>query len=322
MFDMLVLLASIIAVIVHLSSSTPPVQNVILARILRTSRFLRTMSIVRVMRSFPSLRLMVLTIYESLFTLLSCFLVLGTIVLIFAVFVVQGVTAYLYWQDATGADGAQQLELRNLLLELYGGIIPAAICLFMMVSGGLDWRDAMIPMKEVHGVYEYFFTFYVFFMVVVVLNVVIGAFVATTGDIAARDRDLIATSQMNQFTDYIKKVGAFFSEADVDGSGKLTLDEFKAHLKHRRVSAYFHALGIDVAQAELLFRLLDKDNSGMLSVDEFMTGCIRLRGHAKSLDVNLILHETRQVSKCVKQLRNILLEMGMADSLAIPRPSF
>merc|ERR1712129_235573 len=107
----------------------------ILARIFRTSRFLRTMSIVRVMRSFPSLRLMVLTIYESLFTLLSCFLVLGTIVLIFAVFVVQGVTAYLYWQDATGADGAQQLELRNLLLELYGGIIPAAICLFMMVSG-------------------------------------------------------------------------------------------------------------------------------------------------------------------------------------------
>jgi len=268
------------------------------------------------MRNCRSLRLMVLTIFESLFSLFSCFLVLATIVFVFAVFVVQGVTAYITWQDATGADGAQQLELRKVLLELYGGIPSAAICLFMMVSGGLDWRDAMIPMKQVHGVYEYFFTFYVFFMVIVVLNVVVGAFVTTTGDIAARDRELIVKGQMNQFTDYIKKVGTFFSEADVDGSGKLSLHEFKAHLKHKLVSAYFHALGIDVAQAELLFHLLDKDNSGMLSLDEFMAGCFRLRGSAKSLDVNLLLHETRQVSKCVKQLRDFLLELGLADRLA------
>merc|ERR1712008_66638 len=168
--------------------------------------------------------------------------------------------------------------------------------------------------KQVHDVYEYFFTFYVFFMVIVVLNVVVGAFVTTTGDIGARDREVIVKGQMNQFTDYIKKVKTFFSEADVDGSGKLSFDEFKAHLKHKLVKAYFHALGIDVAQAELLFHLLDKDGSRMLTLDEFIAGCIRLRGYAKSLDVNLLLHETRQVSKRIKQLRDVLLEMGVPGS--------
>jgi len=123
----------------------------------------------------PKLWLVALTIFESLSSVFSCFLVIGAVIFIVAVFLVQGVAAHLCCQNMTGADSAQQLQLREVLLELYGGIPASAICLFMMVSGGIDWRDAMIPMKKVHGSYEYFLTFYVFFMVIIVLNVVIKA---------------------------------------------------------------------------------------------------------------------------------------------------
>merc|ERR1712156_191345 len=155
----------------------------------------------------------------------------------------------------------------------------------------------MLPMKQVNDFYEYFFTFYVFFMTIGVLNVVMGAFVAATGEIAHRDRDLIVIAEMNQLTSYLEKVRMFFSEADLDKSGRLSLDEFKTHLDDKRVCAYFHALGIDVSQAEQLFRLLDKDGSKMLNHNEFIAGCMRLRGHAKSLDVNLLLHEQRKLSR-------------------------
>jgi len=141
--------------------------------------------------------------------------------------------------------------------------------------------------------------------------VVIGAFVATSSDIAARDRELIVKDQMTQISGYFKKVNTFFCEADVDGSGKLSFEEFKEHLKNKVVSAYFNALGVCVSQAETLFLLLDRENSRMLSLNEFTAGCMRLRCNAKSLDVNLLLHETKKVSKYVMELRKCLLDTSV-----------
>jgi len=306
-FDMLVVILSVMDVGLDLSGDEPPTQNIVIARILRLSRLLRIMSVARVMRACHSLRLVVLTIFESISSLAWCFLVLAIIIFTFAIFVVQGVTAELRLQNAIADGGSvQQQELRAALLELFGGVPAAANCLFMMVSGGIDWKDAMVPMKQVDGFYEYFFTFYVFFMVVGVLNVVVGAFVAATGEIANRDRDLIVKAEMTQLTSYLDKVRTFFTEADVDKSGKLSWEEFKSYLDDKRVKTYFHALGMDVSQAESLFRLLDKNGNEKLNHEEFMAGCMRLRGQAKSLDVNLLLHEQRQLSRKVSLLKDSL----------------
>jgi len=308
-FDSLVVILSLMDIAIELSQGSPQTKSLVLTRILRLSRLMRVMSMARVMRACHSLRLVVLTILESMSSLAWCFLVLGLIMFLFAIFVVQGVTAHLHWQnDAADGGTAQQLELRATLLDLFGGIPAAVICLFMMVSGGLDWRDAMLPMKEVHDFYEYFFTLYVFFMVIGVLNVVVGAFVAATAEIAARDRDLVIKSEMAQLTTYLEKVRGFFSAADVDASGKLSLAEFKSHLNDKRMCAYLHALGIDVSQGELLFHLLEKDDDHMLSLNEFLSGCMRLRGNAKSLDVNLLLYETRQLSRRFANLQDAIAE--------------
>jgi len=302
-FDTLVVTMSVMDVAFDISGDSSPTQNMVVARILRFSRLLRVVSVARVMRACQSLRLVVLTIFETMSELVWCFLVLGIIIFTFAIFTVQGVTAQLRWQNENGAT-PEKLQERAELLELFGSIPAAAICLFMMVSGGLDWRDAMLPMKKVHDLYEYFFTLYVFFMVIGVLNVVVGAFVAATGEIANRDRDLIVKAEMAHLSTYLEKVRTFFSEADVDCSGKLSLTEFKSHLDDKNVCAYLHALGIDVSQGEILFHLLDTDDSHVVSLNEFLAGCLRLRGHAKSLDVNLLLHETRQLARRVDNLRD------------------
>jgi len=149
-------------------------------------------------------------------------------------------------------------------------------------------------------------------MVVGVLNVVVGAFVAATVDISAKDRDLIIQSEMTQLRSYLQKVMTFFSEADIDGSGTLSLDEFMQHLRDQHVSAYFQALGLDVSQAELLSHLLDNDNSGLLSLEEFLGGCMRLRGPAKNLDVNLLLYESKRVLKMVRELRTAMQNSEVA----------
>eukprot|EP00969_Alexandrium_andersonii_P235767 10409147-Alexandrium_andersonii.AAC.1 len=59
----------------------------------------------------------------------------------------------------------------------------------MTISGGVDWKDAMSPLLHIHWSYQPVFTLYIFLMVIGVLNVVMGAFVAATADMVAKDKE-------------------------------------------------------------------------------------------------------------------------------------
>mmetsp|Transcript_33643 Transcript_33643/g.50201 ORF Transcript_33643/g.50201 Transcript_33643/m.50201 type:complete len:163 (+) Transcript_33643:2-490(+) len=122
-----------------------------------------------------------------------------------------------------------------------------------------------------------------------------GAFVAATAEISSRDRDVLVKNEMQNQQMYMKKIKTFFQEADRDRSGLLSWNEFREHLKIPKVSAYFRALELDVSQAHVLFRLLDRDGSSEVSLDEFLAGCFRLKGQAKSLEVNMLLYENKRL---------------------------
>jgi len=114
--------------------------------------------------------------------------------------------------------------------------------------------------------------------------------VATTAQIIEGDREVIVRSQMERMAKYKERILGFFREADVDKSGTLTWDEFEAHLQDPAVMAYFQALDLDVSQAHVLFELLDNDGSDQVTLDEFLDGCLRLRGQARSVEMNKLLY--------------------------------
>eukprot|EP00747_Dinoflagellata_sp_TGD_P091961 gnl/TRDRNA2_/TRDRNA2_165252_c3_seq2.p1 gnl/TRDRNA2_/TRDRNA2_165252_c3~~gnl/TRDRNA2_/TRDRNA2_165252_c3_seq2.p1 ORF type:complete len:215 (+),score=39.91 gnl/TRDRNA2_/TRDRNA2_165252_c3_seq2:61-705(+) len=59
--------------------------------------------------------------------------------------------------------------------------------------------------------------------------------------------------------------------------------------------AYFTTLGLDVTQARALFVLLDVDETDEVEIEEFVMGCMRLKGEAKSIDVNMLLYENEKL---------------------------
>jgi len=65
---------------------------------------------------------------------------------------------------------------------------------------------------------------------------------------------------------------------------------------------YLQVQGIDVSEAHELFLLLDVNQDGELSMDEFVYGCERLKGGVKGLDI-IRLNErlTGLESKIVEQ---------------------
>merc|ERR1712032_51715 len=99
------------------------------------------------------------------------------------------------------------------------------------------------------------------------------------------DRHLIMQDEEEHRMSYMLTMKHVFEQADTDKSGTLSWEEFETHLKDEHMASYFAVLGLGIMEAKNLFRLLDLDNSNEVSIDEFLTGCFRLKGDAKQLDL-------------------------------------
>merc|ERR1712176_32003 len=71
--------------------------------------------------------------------------------------------------------------------------------------------------------------------------------------------------------------------------------EFSKRMQDERVIAYFAIMGLDSCDVWDLFRLLDTDQSAELDLDEFVSGFMRLRGQAKSIDLARLSYENKQM---------------------------
>lgn len=293
LLDTSLVFVSIIDLVAHGAGSAT---NVTTARILRLTRFLKLIRILRAARAFHSFRILVLSIVASWTSLLWCFLVVVFIIYMFAIFFLQGVAEHLQDSDPTSGGPVGDDDSAAVLREYYGTVFRAMVTLFKTISGGVDWGDAVKPLTDVSWLYEPIFLLYLFFMYFGVLNVMIGAIVANTAEISTKDRQAVIKQEISRLTEYARKVRTFFSEADTDQSGLLSWEEFELYLADPHVKAYFQALELDVSQAHVLFKLLDVDESNQVGLEEFFDGCMKLKGGARSIDVNMLLYESGKVS--------------------------
>lgn len=280
------------------------------ARIFRLFRFIRVLRIVRVIRSFQSLRILAFSIIESFTSLFWCFVVVVAVIYLFAIFILSGVTEY-YRAPTEGVDSTE-------LSRYWGGLIIAMVSLFKAISGGMDWEDLLSPLRDVDWIYEPIFVFYTFFMLLGVLNVVVATFVETTAQVARNDKDANVKAELSRVKDYWKNINKFFSQADDDNSGSLTWPEFEAYLGNDEVKAYFQTLELDVSEAHVLFKLLAGDDEEV-SIEEFCDGCMRLKGKARSIDVNLLIYQTEKTMDMVTEglEKSRALSEAVAERLGI-----
>jgi len=76
-----------------------------------------------------------------------------------------------------------------------------------------------------------------------------------------------------------------FLENDVDNSGELDYTEFSKLIRTEDFNYKLRLIGVQSAEADELFKLMDSDDSGSLSPEEFIIGLRKIRGPAMSQDL-------------------------------------
>mmetsp|Transcript_75460 Transcript_75460/g.209622 ORF Transcript_75460/g.209622 Transcript_75460/m.209622 type:complete len:237 (-) Transcript_75460:97-807(-) len=169
------------------------------------------------------------------------------------------------------------------------------------ITGGVDWNDVERPLEEISWLYRLIFASYILFVMIGVMNVLTGIFVERATQLRGIDRDLVIRAEQARNEAFWVEMKGLFEEADTDGSGTINYQEFVDYLKNKDVRAYLASQQLDSFDARQLFNILDVKEDQEIGVEEFILGCTRLKGLAKSVDVVALLQETRNLSQKLKK---------------------
>ncbi|CAE7248009.1 DRC3 [Symbiodinium sp. CCMP2456] len=126
---------------------------------------------------------------------------------------------------------------------------------------------------------------------------------------------------------HVQKIRKLFSEFGADDV--VTYEMFRDKFNTQAVQEYFATIGLEVPDAWSLFKLLDMDGGGAVEVEEFLDGCLRLRGQATALDVGKIIHEQAWLLKnqgkfqafVEVELRHVKRQLGSITGIFTPEAS-
>lgn len=284
---------------------TMPFSQIADLRLLRVVRLLRAFRFVQAFDSLHGLRVLLQTVLVAVRSIVWAVLVVLFTLYVFGVLMTQGVLEHLAGHPEL-RDGGEVEEL----LASFGTLDRSMLTLFKIMTAGIPWHELMPAIFLLERIYLAIFLTYVAVAYFAILNIVTGVFVETTIQVAKQDRDFAIRNEMHSKASYSKKLQEIFIEMDLDVSQSLTVGEFEHAMQDQRVVAYFNTLGLDFADIATLFVLLDRDQSGALTLDEFILGCMRLKGEARSLDIAKLQYHAEWVMHNLSHLMDTVTDLS------------
>lgn len=277
-------------------------ENISVLRIVRMVRITRVLRIIRVMKVFKDLRVLMVAIASTMKTGVYAIMLIATAMWVFGIAISQLVAAHIGEKKAL----AESISPDDDLLRYFGSLWKSLLTLYMTISGGLDWKDAANPLFEINPLGIVFFLVYTLLMVLCVMNVLTGLFVHAAIESANQDTESVIQYQMAEKQRYIDLLKALFTDLDDTGNGRCSFEEFENHLSDAKMQALLGSLEIEVRDAMAIFELFDHDHSGEIDLDEFITGCITLRGNAKAVQMEKLKNMSQSLELQLKGIENNL----------------
>eukprot|EP00401_Gymnodinium_catenatum_P031436 CAMPEP_0117617546 /NCGR_PEP_ID=MMETSP0784-20121206/85647_1 /TAXON_ID=39447 /ORGANISM="" /LENGTH=236 /DNA_ID=CAMNT_0005421389 /DNA_START=50 /DNA_END=757 /DNA_ORIENTATION=+ len=225
-----------------------------MSQIIKMVKMLKIARVFRIFRFSRELSVLALMIVDSLKSLMWALLMLIMIMYVFAIIFTTSATAYVKEESDTDAAGVAATRL------YFGSVFKTCYYLIQAMLGGIIG---------------------IAFTVLAVFNVITGVFVNKAFDTARQQREYVEEQQMKLKHDTVAELRSVFKRMDLDQNGVLTYSEIESCFQHPDIQPSFRALGMEFSDTARLFELLDVDGSGGVNIDEFLEGCLRLRGEAR-----------------------------------------
>eukprot|EP00930_Biecheleria_cincta_P074243 TRINITY_DN61443_c0_g1_i1.p1 TRINITY_DN61443_c0_g1~~TRINITY_DN61443_c0_g1_i1.p1 ORF type:complete len:563 (-),score=70.04 TRINITY_DN61443_c0_g1_i1:45-1733(-) len=313
-FDALVVFSSILEIALTYIEDTDK-SLLLIARMIRIVRIAR---IIRVVRFLRQLRTMVMTLLNTLPSLAWSIVLIIIIIFMFASAITGAVTQHLL-------DAQEPPPYREKLVRHFGSLHESAYSLFTATLGGLSWDELTQVFLKLHWFYPALFLVYLCILHLAMLNVITGFFCESAFDIIAVDKEEVVMQMKNEKDLFGREFKEMFDAVDADKSGEVTFNEMEAILADEAFHAYLSHFQIPVTGAWNTFRLLDKDKSGSVSIDEFVDGLLNLKGQSKTIDMASLAYDLkRQMDLLAQFMQFVDLEfqkIHARGALHVPAPS-
>eukprot|EP00812_Abedinium_dasypus_P011494 NODE_504_length_1516_cov_311.971253.p1 GENE.NODE_504_length_1516_cov_311.971253~~NODE_504_length_1516_cov_311.971253.p1 ORF type:complete len:442 (-),score=157.22 NODE_504_length_1516_cov_311.971253:177-1304(-) len=184
-------------------------------------------------------------------------------------------------------DETKPVEDRREVYRYFGTFTRAMLTMFELTLS--NWMAATRVLQD--NVNEWFGLFMVCYKLTVgfaVVKVISGVFLHETFRVAASDDDLMIMQKRRAMEKHKTKMMKLLREADESSDNLVTRGELNAMLSDPNMKIWLAAQDVEVNDADILFDFLDNgDNT--LSAEELVGGIARLKGTARSIDMNAVV---------------------------------
>jgi hypothetical protein len=247
---------------------------------LRFARLMRLVRLIRLFKIFKEFWLVASGLIESLKTLTwVCFMLFG-LCYVFGIImtIIVGHNDEIYDPYFRASGGWDH--------EIYFKTVLRSVFTLLQVLTLDSWSESIAR----HVVHEQQWAIIIFVLFIAVgsfglLNIIVAVVVENTLTTSEKDQNYVKQRKERDRQLVFSQLREIFEYADIDRSGTLTIDEVEDALDKPEVYSKLKMIEFPVDDPAHMFRLLDYDDSKELTIDEFITGCMRMKGSAKSKDL-------------------------------------
>jgi hypothetical protein len=214
---------------------------------------------------------------------------------------------------------AVRADLCDQLMEEFGSIWRSSYTLYKAVTGGADWGDTAAPLIEITWFLGVFFSVYVAFATLCVMNIITGVFVENANRTTTQDDENMVAEEFETRKRWFEEVQQLFQTSRNETKREIDLAEFESWTVNPMIQTRFRKLGLDVddRNARAVFNLLDIDGTGSIDFDKFALGIEQLHGHARSLDIARVRLDCKKLQR---QMALVRRELVVRDEMLAPVP--